>query len=153
MSPSPSCSHSAHFVPMAMGWEDGDAASAIKVASHTPNPSCSHLPLCPVCPRGNGMGRWGWWALNLPSHPLVRDIEELHVLLGWRPCLRPAAGILGGQCGGWGGPCLLLGRRVGVPLGVTIPTWELGSAIPVGTWNPPGMAYYEGAPIMGEPPP
>lgn len=119
----------------------------------SPSPACSALPGLPVYTELAGAGRVSpepaavrgetgglWWAhgcWTLPGHPLVRHVEELHVLLGWGPCLWPAVCALGGQhCGRWC-PRLLLGCVVGVPLSPAVPTWELGSPVLAGAWNNP----------------
>lgn len=56
-------------------------------ASHVPNPIVLPPPALLGLSPWQWDGKMGWWALNLPSHPLVRDIEELHVLLRWGSCL------------------------------------------------------------------
>lgn len=74
---------------------------------------------------------------DLPGHALVGHVEEVHVVLGWRPCLVLMADVAGGQSCGWGGPCLLLGHLVGVSLGSAITTGDLGAPVPAGSWKSP----------------
>lgn len=76
---------------------------------------------------------------DLPGHSLVRHVEEVHVVLGWGPCLVLVGGAAGGQSRGRGAPCLLLGHLVGVPLVPAIPAGDLGTPVPAGSWNTPSQ--------------
>lgn len=83
------------------------------------------------------MGLGEMWVQDLPGHPLVRHIEEIHVLLRRGSRLGLSAGVSRGQSCSWWPSHLLLGRRVGVALGQAIATWELGCPIPAGAWKTP----------------
>lgn len=85
---------------------------------------------------------------DLPSHPLVRHVEEVHVVLGWGPCPGLVAGAAGGKSRGWGTSRLLLGHLVGVPLGPAIAVRELGTPVPAGSWNTPSRGGITGGPCM-----
>lgn len=102
------------------------------------------------------MGLGGMWVpvRDLPGHPLVRHIEEIHVLLRRGSRLRLADGVSRGQsCGRWP-PRLLLGRRVGVALGPAIASRELGCPVPAGAWKTPptGDGALQGAQAQFAPP-
>lgn len=109
-------------------------------------------------PSAGGSGRGGWGrerevGQDLPSHALVRHVEEVHVVLGWGPCLVLVPGVAGGKSRGRGAPRLLLGHLVGVPLGPAIAAGDLGAPVPAGSWNTPSQqGALQGAHAQPAPP-